>query len=126
MAAPPRPRGIVRMKCCAGMALLIPGSLGNGRDRDTLRPVRQSRAAATRFAGVIRLIVPRWSSGPHRPQLLRSRIQLRTSASVGSRRSVIAPSPCLSVVGAGARGARLPPPSGRSCAATWNFTRSMR
>ncbi len=94
MAAPPRPRGMVRMKCCAGMALLIPGSFGNGRDSDTLRPVRQSRAASTRFAGVIRLIVPRWSSGPHRPQLLRSRIQLRTSASVGSRRSVIAPSPC--------------------------------
>src|SRR5258708_27199436 len=72
------------MKCCAGSALFGPGSLGKGRLSETLRPVLTSRAAATRLAGVMRLIIPFWSSLPQRPQLRRSRIQDVTSFSVGS------------------------------------------
>src|SRR5439155_411047 len=72
------------MKCCAGSVLFGPGSLGKGRLSETLRPLLTSRAAATRLAGVMRLIIPFWSSLPQRPQLRRSRIQDVTSFSVGS------------------------------------------
>src|SRR5215475_5084998 len=81
---------MMRMKCCAGKALLIPGSLGNGRLNDTERPLRTNRAAAARLAGVMRLIAPTWSSFPQRPQFRRSRMYERTSASVGKARSGMA------------------------------------
>src|SRR5438093_3765549 len=77
------------MKWCAGSALLGPGSLGNGRLSERLRPLRTSRAAAARLAGVTRFNAPIWSSLPQRPQLRRWRIQPRTSCSEGSARSGI-------------------------------------
>ena len=46
------------MKWWAGMELFGPGSLGNGRLSDTLRPLWTSRAAAARLAGVTRFSAP--------------------------------------------------------------------
>src|SRR3989442_2940244 len=53
-----------------------------GRAQLTGTPACTSAAARLRFAGVMRLIVPSWSSAPHRPQLLRLEIILITSLSV--------------------------------------------
>src|SRR5271157_1801123 len=55
------------------------------RDADTHIPSFTSAAAALRFAGVIRLIVPAWSSRPHFPQLESSVIQRSTSSFVRLR-----------------------------------------
>src|SRR5262249_7548741 len=74
------------MKCCAGSALFGPGSLGNGRLSETLRPLFTRRVAATRLAGVIRFMAPFSSSFPQRPQLRGARIQDVASWSVGSGR----------------------------------------
>src|SRR5208283_521603 len=54
-------------------------------DADTEIPSFTSAAAALRFAGVIRLIVPAWSSWPHFPQLESSVIQRSTSSFVRLR-----------------------------------------
>src|SRR5436853_6585777 len=53
-----------------------------GRAQLTGTPSCTSAAARLRLAGVIRFIVPSWSSAPQRPQLLRLEIILITSLSV--------------------------------------------
>src|SRR5579883_511566 len=77
------------MKCCAGVGLLGAGVFGHSRLSETLRPLRTSFAAATRFSGVIRLIAPFWSSAPQRFQLFFSRIQESTSSLLGAVRCTI-------------------------------------
>jgi hypothetical protein len=57
-----------------GEAIVDPRLLGKGRLSETLLPLLTRRLAATRLAGVIRLMAPTWSSLPQRPQLRRSRI----------------------------------------------------
>src|ERR1017187_2116585 len=54
-------------------------------DIETLTPSRTSAAAALRFVGVIRLMVPAWSSFPHLPQLESSFIHWSTSSFVRLR-----------------------------------------
>src|SRR3989442_6267996 len=53
-----------------------------GRAQLTGTPSATSAAARFRFAAVMRLMVPSWSSAPQRPQLLRLEIILITSLSV--------------------------------------------
>jgi hypothetical protein len=53
-----------------------------GRAQLTGTPSWTSAAARLRLAGVIRFIVPSWSSAPQRPQLLRLEIILITSLSL--------------------------------------------
>src|SRR3977135_1183099 len=55
-----------------------------GRAQVTLTPSLTSRAAAARFSGVIRLMVPSPSSLPQRPPLGKVRMYSRTCASVGT------------------------------------------
>src|SRR3990170_2049824 len=59
-------------------------SVDQGRAQVTLTPSVTRRAAAARFAEVIRLIVPSSSSVPQRPQLESVRRYSRTCASVGA------------------------------------------
>src|SRR5438552_19066927 len=59
------------------------------RAHEITRPSRTRLAAWIRFAGVIRLSVPRSSSGPQRPQLLSEWYQARISASVGIVRAAV-------------------------------------
>src|SRR5687768_1087606 len=59
-------------------------SLLIGREQLTDTPSRTSPAARTRWAGVMKLSVPSWSSAPQRPQLLRLSIIEMTSRSAGS------------------------------------------
>src|SRR5918999_585464 len=79
------------MKCWAGVGLLGAGVLGNSRLRETARPLRTNRAAASRFSGVMRLTAPIWSSLPQRPQLRSSLRYAKTSSFVGTRRSMYCP-----------------------------------
>ncbi len=51
---------------------LVPGVSRSGSTIATGMFAGLSRAAAARFSGVMRLIAPRWSSSPQRPQLRRS------------------------------------------------------
>src|ERR1700682_4180110 len=59
-------------------------SVLQGRAQVTLTPSFTRRAAAARFSGVTRLMVPSSSSLPQRPQLDRVRMYSRTCASVGA------------------------------------------
>ena len=52
----------------AGVGFSAFGCTGSSRAHETISPVRTSRAAAARFAGVIRFSAPAWSSAPQRPQ----------------------------------------------------------
>src|SRR5262245_17033028 len=56
------------MRCTAGCGLSGAGSVASGRAQPTVRPLRTSRAAATRFSAVMWFSVPSWSRSPHRPQ----------------------------------------------------------
>ena len=62
-------------------ALTVSASLAS----DTENPPSRDAAASLRFAGVIRLRAPIWSSLPQRPQLERSFFQLSYSAAVTTR-----------------------------------------
>src|SRR5262245_53311584 len=52
----------------AGVGFSAFGCTGSSRAQETISPVLTSRAAAARFAGVIRFSAPAWSSAPQRPQ----------------------------------------------------------
>jgi len=67
-----------------GSGPAVDPSLGRSASSDieTLTPSRTSAAAALRLAGVIRLMVPAWSSFPHFPLLESSVIHRSTSSLV--------------------------------------------
>ena len=69
-----------RMPCTVVSAVI---SVLQGRAQVTETPSFTRRAAAARFSGVMRLMVPSSSSAPQRPQLDRVRMYSRTCASVG-------------------------------------------
>ncbi|HEY7254187.1 MAG TPA: hypothetical protein VIG37_27120 [Methylomirabilota bacterium] len=63
----PSPESTMKRMGCTVVSAVI--SVVMGRAHETLSPWVTSRAAAWRFAGVMRLIVPSSSSRPQRPQL---------------------------------------------------------
>ena len=73
---------------CNGFCRIPPPVCGpsssNGMPRSNTLPVRTRRAAATKRSGVIRLVVPRSSSAPQRPQLL-SRSPTARKSSIRAR-----------------------------------------
>src|ERR1035438_3501526 len=82
--APPNPRAAVGAPPMPGSGPPVEPSFGRSASSamETLTPSRTSAAAALRFPGVIRLMVPAWSALPHLPQLESSVIHRSTSTLV--------------------------------------------